>query len=310
MRKFNDYSDVDICELLDHYDIKYKTSGKNIGQNWLGVETCPFCGNGGYHLGINLSHNNYSCWVCGEKGGLPKFLKNLLTLTQFEIKEVLNKFGGNFQEIEEKEQSDSITFPTRLSKLSNLAENYLTNRGFNSKYLIKKYDLEQSGSLSKLKIGAKKYDFRNRIIVPIRMNNKIVSWSGRNFSTASSDARWKHAPNEASTRPIAEILYNVDNCKKDKVILVEGITDVWKMGDDSCGMMGIKFSERQIYEIIQRKFKKIVILFDSGAEDAAKKLAHTLMPFTRVQVSTLYVGDPGDLSEMDAVKLRYYLIGF
>lgn len=308
MKKHQDFSDIDIISLLDFYDIEYRTSGKNIGTGWLGLESCPFCGAGGYHLGVHLDSKVHSCFVCGQKGSLPKLLKSLLGLDYFELQAIFNKFGGNFKEVEEVETSKKVIFPTRLTNLGSSAKKYLISRGYSPTYLTKTYGLKQTGILSKLQYSTQAWEIKHRIICPIIMDNKIVSWSGRDF-TGKSGVRWKHCPNTLSEKPIADILYNIDNVKQDKVILVEGITDVWAMGDGSVGMMGVKFSEGQIYELVQRKFKEIIILFDASADEPAKKLAHTLSPFTKVRVDTLFVGDPGDLNETEAAKLKYYLLG-
>ena len=50
--------DFDITQFLEDHDIGFRTGVKNVGIGWIGVETCPFCGVGGYHFGININSKN------------------------------------------------------------------------------------------------------------------------------------------------------------------------------------------------------------------------------------------------------------
>ncbi len=308
MAKYKDYSDIDILAILDEYDIDYKESGKNIGQGWYATETCPFCDGIGYHLGIHKSSKNYSCFICGAKGGLPKLLKTLLGISSIELSELLKKYGGNYVEEKEIQQSSKVILPSHLTDLNLNARNYLENRGFQIAHLTKKYSLKMTGLFSKITIDGFDYEYKHRIFLPIYKNKQLVSFSGRDY-TGASTTRYKHAPIQGCITPAASCLYNVDNVTKKQVILVEGPIDAWKMGDNSIATMGVQTTPVQIQELVNLNLEKLVILFDQGADDQANKLAQTLSPFiNKIQVSTLFVGDPGDLSLTDAVKLKHYLI--
>jgi len=305
--KAGDYSDVDIEAFLDFHNIEYRTSGKNVGQDWISIN-CPFCGENRYHGGINLNSKVFSCWVCSESVTCLGLVASLLSCDWKEAKKALSPFGGNFQEIREQVFAEEVIYPTRLTDVTTNGKQYLTSRGFDPNEIIKKYNLKETGILSKLKIENKSWDFRNRIVIPIIMDRQIISYTARDW-TDKSATRYKNAPSEAGILPMAECLYNIDNAKQ-KVILVEGPSDVWRMRGNSVATMGVKTTSEQIQRIISKKFKKLVILFDEGASKPAIKLATILNPFIdEIAVLTLTGSDPGSLTIEEATKLRFQLIG-
>lgn len=304
--KPGDYSDVDIESFLDHHGIDFRTSGENIGQDWIGI-CCPWCTDSLYHCGINLSTKVVTCWICGESGTCLKLVSTLLNCNWREAREALKPFGGHFREIKEQILADKVIFPTRVGGLTANGIKYLTDREFDPNEIIEKYGVGETGILSKLEVGTKTWDFRNRIIIPIIMDHQIISYTGRDWTDQSS-TRYKNAPSEAGVLPMTNCLYNIDRARQ-KVLLVEGPSDVWRMGDNSVATMGVKTTSEQIQRIISKKFKKAVILFDDGAAKPALKLANTLNPFIdSVSVFTLTDNDPGGLSVTEASKLKFQLM--
>lgn len=301
------YEDIDIESFLDQYGIDYRSSGKNVGEDWLGI-CCPWCNETRFHCGINLTSKVASCWVCGESGTCLKLVATLLDCNWREAKKALSPFGGHFPEIREQILAEEVIFPTRVTNLTANGRKYLGDRGFNSNEIIKKYKIQETGILSKLEIKNKSWDFRNRIVIPIVMDYQTVSYTARDW-TGLSSTRYKNAPTEAGVSPMAECLYNLDQARE-RAILVEGPSDVWRMGNNSVATMGVKTTSEQIQRIIAKKFKKLVILFDEGAAKPAIKLANALNPFIdEVAVFTLTDSDPGSLTIEEATKLRFQLIG-
>lgn len=308
MKKFTDYSDIDIISLLDDQNIEYRESGKNIGSNFIGVETCPFCNSGGFHLGVSKSNKIFNCWVCGEKGNLFKLLKNLLDLDNSEIGKLLNKFGGHFTKVEEQVLSSKIIFPTHLTKLTNPGKQYLINRGFSPSIIQKKCSVKQTGMLSTLRVGEKSYDIRYRILIPINDRNGICkNWIARDY-TGESNIRYKNAPMECSTSPLGELLYGIDKFKGKQVIICEGVFDKIRLGDSALALFGVKFSTSQIRALVGLNLDQAIVLFDQNAEKTSVSLSNTLQPFIKTTSFTLKKGDPADLSEVESQKLVYYLL--
>lgn len=305
--KGNDYSDVDVISLFDSESIDYKSQGKNISAGWIGVD-CPFCGEQNYHCGVNLDTKRYSCWVCSQKGTLVKIFAILLKLNYGQANSIIDNFRGFYYEAPIRELSEEVVMPSNLSSLTKIGINYLTNRGFDAAEIEKKYRLQESNMFSTLTVKDATWDFRWRIIIPIIMDHEIITYTGRDF-TGKQDPRYRNAPIEAGTMLTSECLYNIDSVT-DRILLVEGPTDVWKLGSEAVATLGVKFSHSQINRILKKNLKKIVILFDSGAENAARLLADALNPYVLdLKVYIVDGEDPGSMDFNEAHKLKYDLLG-
>ena len=102
-------------------------------------------------------------------------------------------------------------------------------------------------------------------------------------------------------------LYNIDALAKTS-ILVEGPTDVLRIGSSCAAVIGLEFTNAQVYRIKERGVEKVSIVFD-GEEKAVQRairLAKCLdMIGVKAEVVRLPDGmDPGSLSDSDAADLR------
>ncbi len=301
------FEGFDIFKFLDHYNIPYTEYGKNIGNSWFALEECPFCQGGGNHFGINIQSKGYSCFICGEKGAPPNLVKELLRVSYGEALGIIKEFFNGDLEFDIKETGDKVIFPSGVIPLAKSGGDYLRSRNFDPIYIRDKYQVQQTSGHSILNHAGHKSDFKYRLILPIYMNRKLVSYTGRDY-TGLTDIRYKHVFIEACIIPPSSCLYNMDTVK-DKCIIVEGITDVWRMGDGVISLQGIKYTKEQIRYLVDKDLKKVVILFDSGKEDEARKLAKILSSLIPVvQVAHLPEGDPGELSDIEAVKIKHQLL--
>ena len=303
-----DYDDVDIESLLNSEGIPYKSSGKNISAGWIGVN-CPFCGEQSYHCGINLDSKRYSCWVCTQAGTLAKYVGVAVNCGYREANLIISDFRGFHYTAPVRSLSSNVVFPTRMTPLSCRGKKYLEKRGFNPEFLEEVYRLKETQNDSELVIEGMKWKFKNRIIIPFIVNREIVSYTGRDW-TGRSDPRYQNAPLEAGTVLTSECLYNIDSIK-DRALIVEGATDVWKLGKESIATLGVKFSHAQINSIVRKNLKKVVILFDSGATAQSILLAEALGPYIEdISVYSMTNGmDPGSLDFIEAHKLKMDLLG-
>ena len=305
--KGNDYSDVDVQSLFLTEGVDFRTSGKNISRGWIGVN-CPFCGEQNNHCGINLDTKRYSCWVCSQTGTLAKLVGVLLKLTYGQANTIIDKYRGFFYEAPVRELSEEIILPTYLTDLTKVGRKYLHDRGFDPDEIIRKYGVKESNVFSKIKLDDMVWDFKCRIYIPIIMNREVVTYTGRDW-TDKQDPRYRNAPIEVSTKETSECVYNIDSVS-DRVLIVEGPTDVWKLGDEAIATLGVKFSHAQIATILKKQIKKAVILFDSSAEQSAAILADALNPFIEdLSVFTFIDSDPGSMDIVEAHKLKFDLLG-
>ena len=151
-----------------------------------------------------------------------------------------------------------------------------------------------------------------RIIIPCFLNKIVVNFTALDV-TGEAEHKYKHCPNEEATIPMKELLYNIDNAGK-RLIIVEGITDVWRIGNGAIATMGIQFTTTQIKRIVQHKPTNVTIMFDidpsnDQSQKQAKKLAESLSLFiSKVSIYTLSQGDPDDLTAEEAAKIRKELL--
>ena len=97
--------------------------------------------------------------------------------------------------------------------------------------------------------------------------------------------------------------------KKDYIIVTEGITDVWRLGDDSCCTFGKNYKFQQIK--LLKKYKKIYIFYDpdEAGQKSAKNLGYELELLGCKTYNILGECDPGDLSNLEINKLKEEING-
>jgi DNA primase len=296
------FQDFDIESFFDTEDIAYTKRGKNIGSQWIGLDECPFCGIGGNHFGINLLSKGYSCWGCGEKGSAFKLVRTILNCSKSEAARRIQEFSQKILDFKIRETGQEVLLPSGISPLDADAKRYLLKRKFNPKQLVEEFKIQQLDFRSKLKTT----DFRWRIFIPIVMYGKLVSYTGRDY-TEKRDPRYQHPFLEACIIPPSSAVYNIDTVK-DKCIIFEGPTDVWRWGSETVSIQGIEYTKEQLRFIVEKNIERCWICFDAGKEDKAEKLGIQLEPFIpEVNILSLKQGDPADMPTENALKTKYHL---
>jgi hypothetical protein len=138
-----------------------------------------------------------------------------------------------------------------------------------------------------------------------------VSYQGRDV-TGKQSLRWKACPKDLEVLEHQRLIYGYDDCPTDRALLVEGITDVWKLGIGSINGFGMGLTKAQVR--LLKKFKKLFIIFDSEkqAQKLGNDLARYLSSSTNMEVYNVDIGmdkDPGDLSKSEVRDLRKDLLG-
>jgi hypothetical protein len=288
----------DVIRFLDDFGVPWWPPGENVSRNHVGV-TCPFCDDTYNHLGIHVSGDRVpTCWKCG-KHSLQSYVRtisseNFDTLSE-KYGEILSyyQFTDNFEEKIRGGASSCI--PPGSKNFKPAHKKYLTDRGSDADYLIHKYDLLVTSSTD---------DYPFRIIFPIKLNNKIVSYQGRSFIGA--------APKYLTCRPEDEVIFhkdiffNLDNSDKDICIIVEGVFDAVRLGNNAIASFGTSITPEQLL-YVKSKYKYVFLLYDTEeeAQNKAKKAALTLNGFG-IQVENIKLdhGDPGEMTDEDALYLK------
>lgn len=308
-KKSTKFQDFDLITFLEDYDIPYKEQVKNVGTGWIGLSECPFCGAGGYHFGVNIQSKGFSCWVCGEnKGGLPRLIRSILNISKREVGPIIQKYGAEILDFELRETGSRVILPNNVEPLKKRAKSYLKKRNFDD-LTINEYDLQETGIYSLLKIPEKQIEqnFKFRIFIPITMNGELVSFTARDY-TEEQSPKYQHPVLEAVRIPPSSCLYNIDSVKKRAVVL-EGPTDVWRMGQATTSIQGKILTKEQIRMLAEKRLERLVILFDENAEEQAALAANQLRGLADdIRIARLDHGDPGELTTIEAIKIKRELL--
>lgn len=157
----------------------------------------------------------------------------------------------------------------------------------------------------------------NRLIAPIRMDGKLLGWSGRWIGepTSKETPKWYHDSNMVKS----ELLYNYDEASKlHTKILVEGCGDVWGVGDPGLAVLGKTISPEQIKLLRKccRDDFAIVLMFDPAQNEKERqkgKKHHMEVAFDALsevsrfknKIVKVYLSDDLDPGDAD----RGYLYG-
>jgi len=304
---------IDIKSFLEKEEIPYSSSGENVTQGWINLR-CIFCNDHANHLGINLESGVFHCWICGEKGDFNKFVRELLICSWQTAKKTIETYTIDAY-IEQKNKFLSpvsnnnlkkINFDKFMKNLPDLHKKYLLERNFDPNHICEKYLVRSCYVIGR---------FPYRLVIPIIMENKIVNLTSRDV-TNKQTPKYKNLSNEEAIIPMKECIYNIDSIK-DKVVIVEGVTKVWRIGDGAVATMGIEVTQKQIDFLIQKclrqNFKEAYIMFDNDSEDGqgeclsqrkAEKLANSISSFISKVEVILPKGDPADMTFQEVVDFR------
>ena len=306
---------IDILKLYHDFNIEYRDHGhKHCRTGWVQIE-CPFCsGNSGFHLGYCIDSRSkfagaFVCWRCGGHHS-QKVIREILKERHLDIKEILKRYqisgyAGPAVETQIRLVKSSFKYPSGTGPLQDHHRNYLIKRKFDPDLIEKEWGILGTGPISSLTYGRgkdkKTLDYKNRIIIPIEWEGKVVSFQGRAITKASK-MKYLACPEERELINLKTIYYGKSNGKR--CVVVEGVTDVWRLGYGSLSLFGIKYTLAQIK--LLSKFEMVFLAFDpeKQAQEQAKKIESALN-FRGVKTKMVegLTTDPGDMLQEDTNHL-------
>jgi len=310
---------IDLEEYLQNRHIQYTPPGsKNVGRNSIGI-SCPFCGDHTYsgdnHLGIKVDTKQWNCWICGA-GRNKHFLSLVVKLENCSYKQaeaILEPFAHSdmslFSTATDRPLSVSqghFKLPSECKdELMEPHRKYLESRNFDPDYIFHKYKLKCVGPISKR--------WKLSIVAPVIFNYRMVSFISADI-TRKRAMKYKNCPLEESVIPINNTIYNMDNAGN-SAIIVEGITDVWNIGDGAVALYS-KHASRQQLKILSG-FDRVFVMLDPDAFEStvlnrlspAEQLAQDLSAFTETEIIELDGIDPAELDSGDVRSLRREIFG-
>jgi len=286
----------DAVRFLQDYNLPIFIGTRNVGRNYVGT-TCPFCDDTEDHFGFPLTEGRQPyCWKCGKHN----LWESVKTLTGMHPGPILEEYGVVLTDMgvytPERGKATKIEIPG--GELKKAHKTYLDARGFDPSYLLHKYDLRATNTVTWP---------QNRIIVPIRYNGRYVSYQGRVYYPVDKNVpRYLTCPPEKEVVFHKHIFFGLDDVTGDTAIVVEGLFDQFRMGRNSIASFGTSLTTEQVNLLAQR-FNRVFFLFDPE-EQAQKKALMALRSLSAMGVEVervnLGTGDPGDLSEDDALYLK------
>lgn len=159
---------------------------------------------------------------------------------------------------------------------------YLLGRGFipgGENGIATKYNLYFAPKGAKYKDGDEEKEFyESRLVIPVINRNRLAFWQARSFREKAK-LKYINTPG----LPKSFFLYNMDAAWQYRdVILVEGVTDVWRIGENAICPFGKTLSAQQIQimKILWGHCGRLLIVLDRDARvserDYAKDMKNQL----------------------------------
>lgn len=291
-----------LLEFLQEHGVDYREAGQHhhATLGWLNIE-CTYCSpdSGKYKLGISESGNTAHCWTCGKRDAVEA-LAEITRLEPRQIREQLyisfNRSTFTQDERRRSKRLSPLTLPQCVSEaILEPQRRYLESRGFDCDELREIWSIGSIGIAPRLSW---------RVYIPIHFHGKVVSWTTRSVSE-KSPKRYINARDHEETLPAKSVLYGIDHVKH-SVIVVEGPTDVWRIGKGSAATMSVNYTKEQISLLSDIPIR--VVCFDSekDAQKRALKLVRELSayPGKTYQVVLETGKDPGSAKRSEIRELR------
>jgi len=284
---------------------------------------CPFCNDTRFRCYINHCYGSDNQWGKPQlhlatcfNGGCPLALKTAHIYEELEQMLV----GHHLVDLRKVQLREGRTVDvskirsswpgevTRVDKLPSTHEAnvYLAGRGFDPDKIGRFYNVHWCHT-------SDRYICRNRLIIPIYHDKQMVGWQAR----AAFETDWKKSSlpkyYTAPGTPRRNILYNLGNASQYEVgIIVEGVTDVWRVGPQAVCTLGATLTNEQ-QTLFRQHFKDYsgVLLFDPDVKDKLESKVNGIEADLNARLKSGFCSvqlpegtDPGSL---DRTMLREYI---
>ena len=293
----------DAERFLRDYELPIATAeNKHCRPGWTQTH-CPFCtGSRDFHLGININGEYGNCYRCGWKS-LSTIIQKLLLCNAPSAKLVLRKYLSRNSRLLASSAptgavpctATEVVLPPGTGAMTERHKAYLRKRNYDADYLEQTWGLMGTGPVG---------EYRHRIVAPITYEGKLVSYQGRDI-TGKSDLKYMACKLALEVVHHKDVLYGIDHVPSNAVVVVEGITDVWRLGPGAVATFGTSYLPSQV-EVLLNHFGVFFVLFDAerAAQESALTLAHQLTATGKiVEKLRLASGDPGGMSQKNADHL-------
>lgn len=288
----------DWLKFLKAHRIGYSERGENVARGNVVIH-CPFCGSAdqGRHLGVSLTSAAWGCWRnTGHRGGKPhRLIQALLGCSPAEAArlagddgvELPEDWGGTIKRMLSPPKAEEVAprtiaftddiIPLEDKGIGRRFVDYLEGRGYDRRAAL---DMAERYGL-RCTIRER---FRFRLVIPIEMDGKLVTWTGRSilqseglrYDTLSTDPEKSKATNTpVALRGSQDCLLNYDMLTGGELLLIgEGPLDGLRLdylgrAHDIHGtcLFGKRMSDAQygLLMDVSRRYKHRALLLDRDA---------------------------------------------
>lgn len=281
-------------DILDENQIPYKAHGEHhhTTSGHLQID-CPFCSSDShkFRMGVRIGTTACTCWTCGYHN-LIEVLATLTGLPGARVRALLPTLG-KLRRPAERPATGRLRLPTGHSALFDQHRRYLRGRGFDPDRLEKLWDLRGIGVHHRLGW---------RILIPIYLHGKVVSWTTRALGTGGAKYLSARPSEEAISHKT--LLYGSDFARH-AIVIVEGPVDVWRIGPGAVATFGLMYSVAQVRAAAEYPVRAVAFDNEPAAQRAAVRLCELLSAYPgRTELVELEAADPGEASDGEVAELR------
>lgn len=245
---------------------------------------------------IDKSSGMFLCFSCGESGNFVDMVMRVTNRTYFEAARLINSHQ-NPVDIE-KQIDDTIEnsreYPEFDTKLINQLHENLMSSNRAKEYFYGRNIVDSSFEYFMLGYSEK----QDMVTVPVfDESNKCLGFVARSVEGK--------AFKNSIGLPKSKVLFNLNNVKRNKLIVVESSFDVIRLhqvGFSAVATLGATVSRRQL-ALLQQYASSIIICPDSddAGQKMTKKILDNLKDKSIDLVSLKNAKDVGDLSDQDLI---------
>ena len=257
---------------------------------------CPSCDHHKKKLSINIDKNVFKCWVCDWSGkNVYRIVRSHGSLNDryewksFQQEVEIENFSDKLFGQSEKTAEQEIDLPDQFVSLANkrlpatslYPLNYLKSRGIDKKTIIK------------WKIGyCPSGPYGGRILIPSFNKNGDINY----FVSRAYDRNWKKYMNPDISK---DIIFNYPYLDFDEdMVIVEGVFDAMKAGDNSVPLLGSTLNENsKLFSKIVKNDTPVYLALDPDAHKKTNKLVSLFLKYD-VEVRLVSVAPFSDVGEM------------
>lgn len=260
---------------------------------WINI-ACPFCTgiHKGYHLGFDQK-KDATCYRCGWHS-MSSVIEAIAGIKKEYQKPIWKKYYKPGPDIKKEKfiYKQKLEYPSGIGSMERGHYLYLMERKYNPIELKQTWKLLGTNYLG---------NYKFRIIAPIEFQHRLVSYQGRDI-TGKQDQKYKACAKSEEVIHHKHVLYGFDKIEKDKCLVVEGITGVWRFGPGCIATFGASVTPSQI-RLMADRFKRIFLMMDSdeAGQKATEKMEIELSVLGKeVIVLNLLSGDSGEICQNEA----------